>query len=104
MAGVEEEDAVPPHLYTVRFYSDHTLTAMFQMSVSFPVCSDVSGQSVYGCKRSRRGFKCNKSITMLQCMIIDWKVKWPHAGKVTADTAVNHIVSRQRSGRGGMEK
>lgn len=30
MAGVEEEDAVPPHLDTVRFYSDHTLTAMSQ--------------------------------------------------------------------------
>lgn len=52
-------------------------------------------------QRSRRGFKCNKSITMLQSMIIDWKVKWPHAGKVTADTAANHTVSRQRSGGGG---
>lgn len=30
VAGVEEEDAVPPHLDTVRFYSDHTLTAMSQ--------------------------------------------------------------------------
>lgn len=30
-------------------------------------------------------------------MIIDWDVKWPHAGKVTADTAANHTVSRQRS-------
>ena len=55
-------------------------------------------------QRSRRGFKCNKSITMLQSMIIDWKVKWPHAGKVTADTAANHTVSRQRSGGRGMEK
>lgn len=34
---------------------------------------------------------------MLQGMIIDWDVKWPHAGKVTADTAANHTVSRQRS-------
>lgn len=29
-------------------------------------------------------------------MIIDWDVNWPHAGKVTADTAANHTVSRQR--------
>lgn len=33
---------------------------------------------------------CNRSITMLQSMIIDWYVKWPHAGKVTADTVANH--------------
>lgn len=30
-------------------------------------------------------------------MIIDWDVKWPHADKVTADTAANHTVSRQRT-------
>jgi len=29
-------------------------------------------------------------------MIIDWYVKWPHAGKVTAETAAAHTVSRQR--------
>lgn len=27
MAGVEEDDA-PPHLNTVKFYSDHTLTGL----------------------------------------------------------------------------
>ena len=36
-------------------------------------------------------------------MIIDWDVKWPHAGKVTADTAANHTVSRQKEEE-GMEK
>lgn len=29
-------------------------------------------------------------------MIIDRDVKWPHASKVTADTAANNTVSRQR--------
>lgn len=38
---------------------------------------------------------------MLWSMIIDWDVKWPHAGKVTADTAANHTASRQRSGGNG---
>lgn len=46
----------------------------------------------------------NNSITMLRSMIIDQDVKWPHAGDVTADTAANHTVSRQREEMGMEER
>lgn len=36
---------------------------------------------------------------MLRCMIIDWDVKWPHAGKVTADPAAkSHCVKTKEEG------
>lgn len=70
------------------FFSDHILTGPW---VSVSVCS----VSVWVEGASR--VYCHKSITMLQSMVIDWDVKWPHADKVTAETAANHTVSRQRT-------
>lgn len=38
---------------------------------------------------------------MPQSMIIEWDVKWPHAGNITAGTAANITVSRQSRGGNG---
>lgn len=79
-------------------WTQSSFTPTIHWLVSVPVWTRVFffGQSVYGWKEAGKVY-CNKSITMLQSMIIDWDVRWPHAGKVTADTAANHSVSRQRS-------
>ena len=92
VAGAEE-DAVPLPLSTVQVHSDHTLTGPLKRGFGrfWPA---------YGWKGAGRVY-CHGSITMLHSMVIDWDVKWPHAGKVTAETAADHTVSRQR--REGME-
>lgn len=47
MAGAEKDD-VSLHPNTLRFYSYHTLTT--QSKCLFSMCSDASGQSLYGSK------------------------------------------------------
>lgn len=95
VAGAEE-DAVPLHLNTVKF----TLTIYWLVRESqFLFVQVFLTVSVWVEGASR--VYCHKSITMLQSMIIDWDVKWPHADKVTADTAANHTVKTKDK---GMEK
>ncbi len=90
MAGAEE-DAVPPHLNTVKLDLGHILTGLSECLYGVLFIQVILGSQCMG-EKERAGFYCDKSITMLQSMIIDWDVKWPHAGSVTADTAANHSV------------
>lgn len=88
VAGAEV-DAVPLHFF---FFNTILLWPYTDWSTyvsPFLFVQEFLDSQFMGEKGAGRVY-CNRSITMLQSMIIDWYVKWPHAGKVTADTVANH--------------